>query len=234
MSAPVIGITCYVEPASFTVWNTTAALLPHAYVEHVARTGAQPVLLPPIADPAAVLPRLDALIVAGGGDIDPARYGAPRHPAASHIHGFRDEAELSLVRAALDAGLPFLGVCRGLQILNVALGGTLHQHLPDVVGHTGHSPAPGAYGRLPVQVTPGTLLAKALGTTELTPHHYHHQAIDRPGPGLTLTAHAEDGTVEAAELDSHPFALAVQWHPEMTEDTSLFQALTDATHPRRP
>ncbi|GGS59951.1 glutamine amidotransferase [Planobispora rosea] len=231
MSRPVIGVTCYVEPARFTVWETTAALLPYGYVEHVVRAGGQPVILPPAGDPAGLVGRLDGLIVAGGGDIDPARYGEPPHERTGYVRGFRDDAELGLVRAALDAGLPFLGVCRGLQVLNTVLGGTLHQHVPDVVGHGDHAPAPGRFGRMPVRLTPGSRVAGILGAGTADVAHYHHQAIARPGEGLTVTARAEDGTAEAAELAGHPFALGVQWHPEADDECALFAALVD--HVRR-
>ncbi|MFB4281109.1 gamma-glutamyl-gamma-aminobutyrate hydrolase family protein [Nonomuraea sp. MTCD27] len=233
MRRPIIGITCYVEPASFTVWqDTTAALLPYMYVEQVVRAGGQPVLLPPAGDPAGVVPGLDGLILAGGGDIDPARYGQDAQERTGYVRKFRDEAEFSLLATALDAGLPYLGVCRGLQVLNVALGGTLLQHLPDAVGHTDHCPGPGRFGHLPVTPTPGTRLAKALGEDPVTVPHYHHQAVDRLAPGLTVTATAADGTIEAVELDSGRFAgrftVAVQWHPEAAEDHALFEALVAA------
>ncbi|MFG1702981.1 gamma-glutamyl-gamma-aminobutyrate hydrolase family protein [Nonomuraea sp. M3C6] len=228
MRRPVIGITSYVEPAKFTVWELRVALLPYMYVEQVVRAGGQPVVLPPAGDPAQVVSRLDGLILAGGGDIDPARYGEPPHDRTGYIRKFRDEAEFALLTEALDAGLPFLGICRGLQVLNVALGGTLHQHLPDVVGHAGHSPEPGRFGPLPIIAKPGTRLAKALGTDPVTVPHYHHQAIDRLAPGLTATATADDGTIEAVEPDSGAFTMAVQWHPEAAEDCALFEALVAA------
>ncbi|WP_248960522.1 gamma-glutamyl-gamma-aminobutyrate hydrolase family protein [Sphaerisporangium perillae] len=228
MSRPVIGITCYVEPAAFTVWRMPAALLPYTYVEHVVRAGGQPVILPPAGDPAPLAGRLDGLIMAGGGDVDPGRYGEDPHQQTGYIRKFRDTAEFELVGAALDAGLPFLGVCRGLQVLNVHLGGTLHQHLPDVVGHGGHSPAPGEFGHLPVSPVPGSRLAEVLGAEKVDAAHYHHQAVDRLGDGLTVSASSDDGTVEAVELAGHPFALAVQWHPEAGEEGHLFEALVDA------
>ncbi|MFC0553928.1 gamma-glutamyl-gamma-aminobutyrate hydrolase family protein [Planotetraspora thailandica] len=226
MSRPVIGITCYVEPAKFTVWDMTTALLPYMYVEHIARAGGQPVIIPPAGVPAELAGRLDGLIIAGGGDIDPARYGSRPHEQTGYIRKFRDEAEFGLMRAALDHGLPFLGICRGLQVLNVELGGTLQQHLPDVAGHTGHSPAPGTFGRVPVRLSPS--LAKIYGDDELTPAHYHHQAIDRLADGLEITARSDDGTIEAVEVTGLPFALAVQWHPEADEDGPLFDALVTA------
>lgn len=231
MSRPVIGITCYVEPARFTVWEMTVALLPYTYVDHVVRAGGQPVILPPAGDPAAVAGRLDGLILAGGGDVDPARYGQAPHERTGYVREFRDEAEFGLVRAALDRGVPFLGVCRGLQVLNVALGGILHQHLPDVVGGHDHAPAPGRFGRMPVRPAPGSLTAKILGAEPSEVAHYHHQAVERLGTGLTATAHAEDGTVEAVELEGHPFALAVQWHPEADEESALFEALVRHARP---
>jgi gamma-glutamyl-gamma-aminobutyrate hydrolase PuuD len=228
MARPVIGITTYVEDARFGVWNLRTSLLPHAYVEHVAAAGGQPVLLPPAGEPAELVGRLDGLIVAGGGDIDPAAYGAPAHPNVSFVRGFRDEAELALVRAALDRDLPFLGICRGLQVLNVALGGTLIQHVPDVVGGPDHSPAPGVYGRSPVRVEPGSRVAEAVGDTAPLVRHYHHQAIDRLGTGLRAVAWADDGIIEAAELPGRPFALGVQWHPEVGSDPALFRSLVAA------
>ncbi|MEU4536837.1 gamma-glutamyl-gamma-aminobutyrate hydrolase family protein [Streptosporangium sp. NPDC023825] len=225
MSRPVIGITCYVEPARFTVWETTTALLPYDYVDHVARAGGQPVILPPAGDPATLAGRLDGLILAGGGDVGPERYGQEPHERTGHVRPFRDDAELGLVRAALERGLPFLGVCRGMQVLNVSLGGTLHQHLPDVVGHPGHAPAPGRYGRMPVWLAPGSRTSKIFGTETVDVAHYHHQALDRLAAGLSVTAHAEDGTIEAVEVDDHPFAVAVQWHPETDDESALFEAL---------
>ncbi|GAA3099639.1 gamma-glutamyl-gamma-aminobutyrate hydrolase family protein [Streptosporangium carneum] len=234
MSRPVIGVTCYVEPARFTVWETTAALLPYAYVDHVARVGGQPVILPPVGDPAAALGRLDGLILAGGGDVDPARYGQAPHERTGHVRQARDDAEFGLVRAALEQGVPFLGVCRGLQVLNVALGGSLHQHLPDVVVRGDHAPAPGRFGRMPVRAAPGSLTAEILGPGPVEVAHYHHQAVDKVGAGLTVTAHAADGTIEAVELEGHPFALAVQWHPEADDECALFEALVRHVRRARP
>ncbi|MEW9547641.1 gamma-glutamyl-gamma-aminobutyrate hydrolase family protein [Nonomuraea sp. NPDC050783] len=229
MGRPLIGVTCYVEPATFTVWrDVRVALLPYMYVEQVVRAGGQPVVLPPAGDPAEALRGLDGLVLAGGGDIDPARYGAEPHERTGYVRGFRDEAEFALLARALEAGLPYLGVCRGLQVLNVALGGSLHQHLPDVVGHSGHAPGPGVFGHLPVTPVPGSRLAKAVGADPLAVPHYHHQAVDRLAPGLTVAASAGDGTVEAVELDAAPFAMAVQWHPEAAEDCALFEALVAA------
>jgi putative glutamine amidotransferase len=228
VSPPLIGITAYVEQTRFTVWDMPATLLPHAYVTQVVAAGGQPVVLPPAGDPSSVLPRLDGLIVAGGGDLDPSAYGAAPHPRTGYVRDFRDTAELALVRAALARDLPLLGICRGAQVLNVALGGTLHQHVPDVVGHDRHCPTPGQYHRFPVTVAPPSRLAKVLGAETVTVAHYHHQALDRLGTGLTPCAWSDDGLVEAVEVSDHPFALGVQWHPEVDADVSLLAALVDA------
>jgi gamma-glutamyl-gamma-aminobutyrate hydrolase PuuD len=232
MSAPVIGITSYVELARFTVWETPATLLPHAYVSQVEQAGGQPVVLPPAGDPSSVLSRLDGLVLTGGGDLDPRSYGAAPHPRTDYVRDFRDTAELALVREALSRGLPFLGICRGVQVLNVALGGTLHQHVPDVVGSARHCLSPGEYNRFPVRVSSSSSsrLGKALDAPEVTVAHYHHQAIDRLGAGMTASAWSEDGLIEAAEVADHPFAVGVQWHPEVDEDPSLFNALVTHGH----
>ncbi len=229
MSAPVIGLTTYVERARFTVWDMTTSVLPHAYVESVVRAGGQPVLLPPAGDPSSLVGRIDGLVLTGGGDLNPSRYGAVRHDRIGYVRDFRDEAELALVRAALDRDLPVFGICRGLQVLNVALGGTLLQHLPDiVVGGSRHSHRPGHHNRFPVSVADGSRLAKALGGQTIVVPHYHHQAIDRLGTGLTASAWSDDGVIEGAEIEDHPFAIGVQWHPEADADTSLFAALVEA------
>jgi putative glutamine amidotransferase len=236
MISPVIGISCYRQQARWGAWDRPAALLPDRYVASVAAAGAIPVLLPPVPRIEETIGRLDAVILAGGGDVDPARYGAERHPACGPPSAERDQAELALAAACLAAGLPVLGICRGLQVLNVALGGTLHQHLPGLVGHEGHAPEPGGYGQHEVAVAPGSRLAAILNRTDLTDHlpvlvpTHHHQAVSELGAGLAATAWATDGIIEAAELDpaQHPFAVGVQWHPEAGEDPSLFRALTAA------
>jgi putative glutamine amidotransferase len=236
ISAPLIGISCYRQQARWGAWDLRASLLPDRYVSSVAAAGGIPVLLPPVPLVEEAVPRLDAIILAGGGDIDPARYGAERDPHCGPSSDERDGAELALAAAGLAAGVPVLGICRGLQVLNVALGGTLHQHLPDLKGHDGHSPEPAGYGAHEVSVAPGSRLAAILNRTDLTDHlpvvvpTHHHQAIDALGTGLAATAWATDGTIEAAELDParHPFVVAVQWHPEAGEDLSLFRALVAA------
>ena len=240
---PVIGLSSYAEPAQWAAWHAPAALLPLNYAEQVAAAGGVPVLLPPVAGITAAIDRLDALVLTGGGDIDPARYGAAPHPRTGQANAERDQAELDLLAAALAAGLPVLGICRGLQLLNIAYGGTLHQHLADLgpAGDGGHTPQPGTFGSHPIRVAPGSMLADILPAGRpLAVPTAHHQAIDRLGAGLTATAWAADGIIEAVELtggEHHPFVLAVQWHPEAGDDPRLFRALVAAAQSepvRRP
>lgn len=246
ITSPIIGISCYSVRARWGVWDDDADLLPHRYVAMVAREGGLPVLLPPTEHTAEVLPRLDGLILSGGSDVEPSRYGAGPDPAAGPFYPARDAAELELCRRALAAGLPLLGICRGLQLINVALGGTLHQHLPDLVGNDSHSPPELTYGSHKVSVAPGSQLSAILGRSEAAVPTHHHQAVDRLGAGLVATAWADDGVIEAAELQSagHPpsdraaspagqFMVAVQWHPEVGEDPSLFRALIAAAGEHR-
>jgi putative glutamine amidotransferase len=235
MSArPVIGISAYSQQARWGSWDLPAVLLPRRYSDMVAAASGLPVLLPPLPGVADVLARLDGLILSGGGDIDPASYGAARDPASGLANPDRDDAELELARQALDDALPVLGICRGLQVINVVLGGTLIQHLPDVVGHDGHSPEQTRHGSHKVSVASGSQLARLLGRTEADVPTYHHQAIDQLGDGLVPTAWADDGTIEAVELaEPASFMVAVQWHPEAGEDPSLFDALIAAAGPRQ-
>jgi putative glutamine amidotransferase len=228
---PVIGLTSYEEQARWGVWDVPSVLLPVRYVRAVVAAGGVPVLLPPIPEVVeSALTRLDGLILAGGPDIEPSRYGATALESTGAPRVDRDSTELGLVTTALAAGLPVLAICRGMQLMNVARGGTLHQHLPDVVGNDDHAPAPAVYGHHPVTVTPGSLLATSLGRTDAEVPTYHHQGIDELGAGLTVSATASDGTIEAIEDQSLAFCLAVQWHPEVGEDLSLFQALITAGH----
>lgn len=229
---PVIGISAYSQQARWGSWDLAAVLLPRRYSDMVAAAGGLPVLLPPLPGVADVLARLDGLILSGGGDIDPARYGAGRDPASGPASEDRDDAELELARQALDGALPVLGICRGLQVINVLLGGTLIQHLPDLVGHDGHSPEEARHGSHKVSVASGSQLARLLGRTEADVPTHHHQAIDQLGDGLVPTAWTDDGTVEAVELaQPASFVVAVQWHPEAGEDPSLFDALIAAASP---
>ncbi|WP_433469582.1 gamma-glutamyl-gamma-aminobutyrate hydrolase family protein [Spirillospora sp. CA-128828] len=224
---PLIGITTYQEPARWGVWVREAALLPAPYVRSVERAGGVPVLLPPAATLRgldALVSRLDGIVLAGGGDLDPELYGALRHAETGPPQPQRDRFELALARAVVDADLPFLAICRGMQVLNVARGGALIQHLPEAVGHKGHAPETGIVGAHRVQISATSLVGKILGDSADVPT-YHHQAVSRLGKGLSAVAWAEDQVVEAVELQGHRFGLAVQWHPEEGDDKRLFEAL---------
>ncbi len=230
---PVIGISAYSQNARWSQWDLPAVLLPGRYTAMIRQAGGLPVLLPPMDGIAGVLPRLDGLVLSGGGDLDPALYGAQRAAASGPANPARDSAELELCRQALASGLPVLGICRGLQVINVALGGTLHQHLPDLVGNDSHSPQPDGYGSHKVSIASGSQLAAILGRSEAAVPTHHHQAVDRLAAGLVATAWTDDGVIEAAELGqpdgvSRPFMVAVQWHPEAGDDPSLFAALIAA------
>jgi gamma-glutamyl-gamma-aminobutyrate hydrolase PuuD len=228
-SRPRIGITTYLEPTIWGVWERDASLLPRVYLDSVVAAGGVPLLLPPVGTDPTVLDVLDGLIVAGGCDVDPSTYDAAPHPETVDTRPGRDEHEKVLIRAALDRDLPLLAVCRGLQMLNVTLGGTLQQHLPDVVAHDAHRPSPAIFGTTEVKVEPGTLTARVFGD-RTSVQCYHHQALDAVAPGLRVTARAGDGTVEAAEVDGHDFAIGVQWHPEEDpDDLRLFAALVAAS-----
>ena len=226
---PLIGLTTYRERAKTGVWDTEFALLHHVYVDCVARAGGIPVLLPPQEHGAGeVIARLDALVLSGGSDIDPERYRQRPQPHTKVVRPWRDDWELRLLQCALEADLPVLGVCRGAQLLNVALGGTLDQHVPATAGHEGHCPEPGVFGETRVSLRAGSTLAEVLGPEVKVPC-YHHQAIDQVAPGLEVTGRSDDGTVEAVELPGRRFALGVQWHPEQDgDDLRLFQALVAA------
>jgi gamma-glutamyl-gamma-aminobutyrate hydrolase PuuD len=231
---PRVGLPTYVEPARWGVWDRTAALLPHSYVAAVADAGGVPVLLPPPGDrdgdprvAARVLDGLDALVLTGGADVDPARYGAARDPASQDPRPDRDAWDTALATAALDRDLPLLAICRGAQMLNVVLGGTLDQHLPDLVGHDGHLPEPAVCGTTRVRLAPGSAVAAILGAEVKVPC-YHHQAIRRLGRGVEAVGWADDGTIEAAVVTGRRFAVAVQWHPEDGDDPRLFRALVAA------
>jgi putative glutamine amidotransferase len=222
----VVGITSYVEPASWAVWHDErAVVLPWAYVEAVTAGGGRAVVLPPDDVDSDVLGMLDALVLAGGADLDSDLYGEPRAPLTDPRPD-RDAGEITLLRAALDADLPVLGVCRGMQLLAAACGGRLHQHLPDVVHHDRHRPAPGVYGTHPVRFAAGSRIAALVGT-DIEVNSYHHQGVADPG-SLRVTGWADDHVVEAVEDDNRRFVLGVQWHPEAARDARLFAALVAA------
>jgi putative glutamine amidotransferase len=224
----VIGVTAYAERARWAAWDMPASVVPQRYLDKVLAAGGTPVVLPAVPGITGALSRLDGLLLVGGGDVDPARYGAVPHLANGPANVVRDSAELALLKEALALRLPILGICRGLQLLNVALGGTLHQHVPDVVGHEGHSAGNGIFTRHDVHLRPRCSLARALNRTTLDVPSLHHQAIDRLGDGLTACAWSDDGLIEAVELDGHPFTVGVQWHPEADEEVSVFNALVTA------
>lgn len=231
--APVIGITTYLEQTRFGVWDLPSAVLQREYLDGVVAAGGVPVLLPPVDGMTAnVLSRVDGLLVAGGADVDPVHYGAERASATGPARPDRDLAEHTLIEAALANGVPLLGVCRGMQLLNVVLGGTLHQHVPDVFASDDHLPAPGTYGRVPVKTAPGSRLAAIVGS-EVDVHCHHHQSVDLLPTGLVPVAWAGDGVVEAIELAGPDFVLGVQWHPEANPerdaDHRLFEALVEAS-----
>jgi putative glutamine amidotransferase len=231
---PIIGVSTYSEQARYGPWDVESAILPRSYIDTVARAGGIPVLLPPagVARP-EIVARLDGLVLTGGADIDPARYGAARDPRTRETRPERDEFEFGLFALARAAGLPILAVCRGLQLVNIALGGTLIQHLPDVLGHDDHARTPGVFGITQVSTIAGSQVA-AIAGAELKAHCHHHQAIDVLAADLVASAHATDGTIEAAETSTGPFLVGVQWHPEANAaDRRLMRALVVAAVDRR-
>ncbi len=239
---PSIGITTYDDEASWGLWRSRAAMLPWPYVDSVRRSGGRPVLLPPGGDDdeaRATVAGLDGLIVAGGPDIDPGRYGAARHPATQPPVPERDAWDLAVTASALSLGVPLLAICRGMQVLNVLRGGTLHQHVQDVVGHARHDGPAAGFGLHKVQISPGSMLSGILhesGWHDMPTHH--HQAVDLLGDGLQAVAWEEDGLVEAVEAGPSElegfsgFVLGVQWHPERHDDLRLFTALVSAAAER--
>ena len=224
---PVIGITSYAEEARWGVWEAPAALIPLSYVQAIERAGGRPLLVPPTLEGLEeTLDALDGLLLSGGSDLDPDTYGADAHPETNGVRPERDRAELALLEAALARDMPVLAVCRGSQVLNVARGGDLVQHLPEVVGHEGHKQTPGVFAEHDVDVLPQTKLHDVVGERAPVKSH-HHQGYGQLGEGLREAARAEDGTVEAIEDPSRRFALGVLWHPEEGEDAALFDALVE-------
>jgi putative glutamine amidotransferase len=232
MSRPNIGITAATERVSYGVWEEVSAFIsPASYVRAVQRAGGRPVLLLPdpedAENPSGVLDLVDALILTGGaGDVNPELYGEERHPETGPVQEERDAYELALARAAIERGVPTLGICRGMEVLNVVYGGRLEQHLPDVLGHEEHRHTPGTYADHEVRLEPGSLAAHAAGTERTPVKSHHHQGIKEVGDGLRISGWAtEDGAIEALEDPSHSFVLGVLWHPEEDEKSKLISAL---------
>ena len=230
-SEPVIGICAVRERARWAFWDQAAHLVADSYVSSVQRTGAIAVLLPvDVRAPVELLERIDALLLIGGADVDPAVYGEPCHPATEATYRERDEFEIELLLRGLSRELPVLGVCRGMQILNVALGGTLEQSLIAEDGNHPHRRTLGSFEGTDhtVQLEPGSLAAEAAGEELHVARCHHHQGVRRLGEGLVVTGRAADGVIEAIETSSGGWTLGVQWHPEADERSRLFHALHDA------
>jgi putative glutamine amidotransferase len=226
-SRPIIGITTYLTPAQFGVWDTEAALIPAVYVRAVEKAGGRALLVPPSMEGIEeTLDALDGLLLSGGSDLDPALYDQEPHPETDDVVAERDRAEISLLEAALERDMPVLAVCRGSQVLNVARGGDLVQHLPEVVGDDKHKHTPGVFADHDVELVGGTRVQAILGDRAAVKSH-HHQGYGRIGEGLREAGRADDGTAEALEDPTKRFALGVLWHPEEGEDMALFQALVD-------
>jgi putative glutamine amidotransferase len=226
MSKPLIGITTYVEPASWGHWDDIeAALVPYEYVRAVERAGGRAVLVPPDEDGIGeVLDTLDGLVFSGGNDMAPQTYGAPEDPATNGTNPARDRGEVALLTAALERDLPVLAICRGVEVLNVVRGGDLVQHLPDIVGHEEHRAVVGEFSEHTVRVDPSSRIEEVRGAVK----SHHHQGLGRIGEGLREVAWAEDGVVEAVEDTEKPFVVGVLWHPEAGEDQRLFEQLVEA------
>jgi putative glutamine amidotransferase len=232
-SRPLIGVCAAVEHATFGVWrDEPATLLPLSYSRAIHGAGGMVAMLPPdrraTEDPGALLDRLDALVLGGGADIDPESHGVEAHPETVGTNPDRDHFEIALVRGALERGMPLLGVCRGMQVLNVACGGTLDQHLPERLGHDRHRPVPGSWAEHDVRIQPGSLAARAAGTERLTVKSHHHQGVDVVPETLSATAWAtDDENVEAIESRDGEFVLGVLWHPEEDVDDRVIPSLVE-------
>jgi putative glutamine amidotransferase len=224
---PVVGITAYVEPARWGPWDQLAVVIPHDYVRMLEAAGARPLVVPPSEDGVEeTLDALDGLLFSGGADLDPALYGADAHAETDTPRRDRDAGELALLRAALERDLPTLAVCRGSQLLNVARGGDLLQHLPETLGDQRHKELPGTFSDHGVEVRPDSRLGSIVRERAPVKSH-HHQGFGRVGEGLVEVAWAEDGTLEGVEDPTRRFAVGVLWHPEAGEDTALFEALVE-------
>jgi len=233
-SPPVIGICAAIERVSWGVWDRyEVTLAPRTYVTAVQRAGGLALVLPPgeavAEDPDLLLDRVDGLMLAGGADIDPASYGAETHPATLGTWPERDRTEIALVQRALERDMPLLGICRGMQLLNVALGGTLDQHLPDSVGNEVHRAVGGTFGEHHVRLAPDSLACRAAGIEGFVVWSHHHQGVEQVGEGLRVSGWSvDDDLIEAIELPEKRFALGVVWHPEEDPDSQLIAALVEA------
>ena len=235
---PVIGICSAIESASWGGWEAVCNLSPRSYSLAVQRAGGVAILLPPddvVAEaPDELLDLVDGLVLAGGSDVDPASYGAREHPSVTGTWPERDRFELALGHRALERDMPLLGVCRGMQMLNVAAGGTLEQHLPDRVGHEQHRHTPGAFSDHSVRLTDGSLAARVVGEELTAVKSHHHQGVDELGEGVEASGWSEgDEVVEAIELPERRFALGVLWHPEEDERSRVIGALVEEARARR-
>ncbi|TWF92107.1 putative glutamine amidotransferase [Streptomyces brevispora] len=227
---PVIGIVARTAPVTLQGSGLVVSLALQAHIAYLHEAGCAPLLLPLLPGAEELLDRVDGLLVPGGPDIDPALYGEAAHPVTRAMTPDADRLELALLGAALDAGLPVLAICRGMQLLNVLHGGSLQQHLPDTTGHDGHRPDTPSFtlGRHPLDLVAGSRIAGVLDEDEPESACHHHQAVERLGDGLTVTARAADGTVEAVEVTDHPFAVGVQWEAGHTADRRLHHAFAGA------
>ncbi|MCT2594016.1 gamma-glutamyl-gamma-aminobutyrate hydrolase family protein [Streptomyces sp. N2-109] len=231
---PIIGITTYQEQASWRGWHRHASLVPTDFLNAVADAGGTPVLLPPFgaaAEAAAVTAGLDGLLLVGGADIDPARYGTDPSPHTSGVTPERDTWEFALLEVALEEDLAVFGVCRGMQIINVLLGGTLQQHLPDVVQHDNHQSAEPEFRKNLVFLDPCQLPGSVLGEQAVLPC-YHHQGVERLGKGVRDTGWSKDGVIESLSLPDRRFVLGMQGHPEVGPDRNLFREFAEAARHR--
>lgn len=236
MSGPVVGVSCAVERARWGVWDQPALVLPRAYAVAIQRAGALALLLSPdnavAEEPDRLLDLLDALIVSGGGDMDPASYGADPHPETRGANPERDCFELALARRASERDMPLLGICRGMQILNVARGGDLDQHLPDRLGDARHRHTPGSFSDHGVTLQEGSHAARLAGARRVQVKSHHHQGIDRLGDGVVVSGRSEqDDVVEAIELPDCSFAVGVLWHPEEDDPPTLVERFVRAAIP---